>query len=321
MSCTNEIIDKESSQEHIFQSFWKVMDERYVFFKEKNLDWDSIYTAYFPQFKQVTSDSVALVLYDQILLRINDKHVSIYANDRSYAGLFSDTTHVDISFGKVYSRYGFSNISQLEYLNLAQLPNNIGYLRILPMSTVESGAGIGVENYNYSNGYIVDLRDCTGGTSSGIGICDIFINDKRTIYNTKTKSGKGRNEFTDITAINLQGIGLVDKSIPVVVLINDYTFSMGNIIAYVLKDTRNCTFVGSKTGGGGGSVSSVFLPSGWWLNYTQDIFYTNSMQCMEDGLNPDIEVNPTKQFWTDVHQVTGEDPQLEMALEVLKNSK
>ena len=42
---------------------------------------------------------------------------------------------------------------------------------------------------------------------------------------------------------------------------------------------------------------------------------------MEDGLKPDVEVLRSQEFWLYIHQKTGEDPQLEKAIELINYNK
>ena len=47
-SCREDIVLK-NTPENVFLAFWNTMNERYVYFKEKKIDWDSIYTIYYPK--------------------------------------------------------------------------------------------------------------------------------------------------------------------------------------------------------------------------------------------------------------------------------
>jgi hypothetical protein len=322
ISCTNDIIEKDTTHLNIFQSFWQIMDERYVFFEEKRLNWDSIYTVWHPKFEKIHSDIEAVAAFDTILNCIGDGHLSINSASNKYVNPFWRNRSLYLCFGKIYYTYSFSNIIYYSNLNLAQMPNSMTYLRILEnleQQYIISGENIGLQNYNYSNGLIVDLRDCPGGYDTGYGICDLFFTGKKTIYYTQTKQGKEHTNFTNIKPVALEGFGLVDKRTPIMLLINNNTYSMGNSLAFIIKDLTNCTVIGEQSGGGGGSVIRSYLPAGWGLGYTNTRDYDLSKHLMENGLKPDIEVIRSKEFWEKVHPVKGEDPQLEKAIEVLNN--
>jgi C-terminal processing protease CtpA/Prc len=317
-ACSDDIINSSSSYNNKFQSFWEIMDERYVFFEEKSVDWDSVYQVWHPRFEKIQSDSVALNAFDSILDYINDKHISITSNHNEISEIFWKNYTTTVSFGKTYITYHFSNIKQYPHIQVAQLNDSIVYIRILPNFKNSSGTDININDYNFSNGLIVDLRDCTGGSTSGLGICDLFFKGEKTILYTQAKQGKGDNNFTDPLPWKLQGKGIISDDIPLVVLINNNTFSMGNAMASVLKDITTSKLIGEKTGGGGGVVRGVLLPSGWRLILTTTKFYNLSHQQIEDGIIPDIEVRRSQDFWCEIHEETGEDPQLERGIEELK---
>ncbi len=320
MSCNNDIIDKDISHLNIFQAFWDVMDERYVFFEEKNLNWDSIYTVWQPKFASIHTDIEAVTAFDSLLTIIGDTHVSITTRDGIGIDYFWDNRSNDLLFGKIYANYNFSNIRQYSNINLAQVTKSIAYMRILSNLSNASGALINIEDYNFSDGLIVDLRDCNGGYETGYGICDLFFSGSQTICYEQYRNSPSHNLFTELQPITIKGLGVVGSKIPIVVLINNNTHSMGNSIAFIIKDLTSGIVIGERSGGGGGAVKSVFLPAGWGLTYTYLRIYNQSKFTMEDGLKPDVEVLRSQEFWLDIHQKTGEDPQLAKALELLEKN-
>ncbi|ASB48560.1 S41 family peptidase [Alkalitalea saponilacus] len=321
-ACTDDIINNDASPSNIFRSFWEIMDERYVFFEEKGVNWDSIYFDYQPVFDTVRSNSAMIKAFDSILSHINDKHLSIVSNDGHYAGMFlNDTLHYSISFGKVYSTYDFSNLQTYSHLHLAQLPEGISYIRILPGLKKINVNDLNIRQYDYSNGLIIDLRDCTGGYMSGYNFCSIFLQDERVVFYKQTKAGKGHNDFSGLIPLKIKGENIIKKETPLIVLINRNTYSMGNGIASILKENTNAFLIGETTGGGGGSVMSVLLPAGWSLTFTQSKHYNLARKLIENGINPDIENIPLIDFWKEEHLDTGKDPQIEIAISILQTTK
>jgi hypothetical protein len=320
-ACTDDIIDNDASPTNIFQSFWEVMDERYVFFEEKEVNWDSIHSAYQPVFDTARSNSAMITAFDSILSHINDKHLSIFSNDGQYAGMYKeDTLYYSVSFGKVYNAYHFSNLQTFPHLHVAQLPGSISYIRILTNLEEINVNELNLPQYNYSNGLIIDLRDCTGGYMSGSEFCSLFLQDEKVVLHKKTKEGKGHKHFSGLMPIKIKGENIIKKETPLIVLINRNTYSMGNGIASILKDNTNALFIGETTGGGGGSVMSVMLPAGWNLSFTVSRYYNLSKQLIENGIKPDIELIPPLEFWDwgEEHYNTGKDPQLEKGISILQ---
>lgn len=316
-SCTDDLVKEDSDYINTFQSFWDIMNERYVFFKEKNVDWDRVYCDYSLKFDKVTNDQEAKKLFMEIVNLIHDRHVWISIKDDYGISYDSELKVPEISFGMVYGHYCLTNLKEYDCLHLGQLPNNITYLRVMYDFEGLSGATLPLSDYHYENGFVLDLRDCRGGYLTGLELLDIFIYGNRTVFYEQYRNGINRLDFTRKFPIDLKGEGIISTSIPKVVLINDNTYSMGNFMASVMKDLTNSTFVGQKSGGGGGSVNSVYLPNGWGLTYTFSKAYNLAGELIEDGIIPDVEVTRNNVFWENEHRETGVDPQLEKAIEVL----
>lgn len=316
MACQDSIVNPDNSYEGIFQSFWEIMDERYVFFEEKNVDWDKVHKDWLPVFKEIKTDSAAVAAFDSIIRIVNDAHVWVRSNNGEMAEMFSDDRFF-LVFWKIYKRYGFSKIREGVRYHTAQLPGSVAYLRVLPLLEVVNYNQLELEGYDYTNGLIIDLRDCTGGFETGYKICGIFYSGIKTLIYKQTKSGKAHNAFTKPEPLRLKGAGLVPDDIPLVVLINGNTYSMGHGIATIINDLTNCVIVGEPTSGGGGSIFEVFLPGEWSFSYTATRYINLSGQLTEKGLSPHVFIPVSRSFYDEVHSQTGEDPQLEKALEII----
>ena len=322
-SCKKDILTEDTNEE-LFQMFWEIINERYVYHEEKNLNWDSIYTEYKPRFKNNMSDEAVSVLFEEIINYIKDYHV--YVENGYYAGIFHRGihTHIVYDYDKLFGYYNMDNIRETEELCFAQLPNSVLYLRIkrgikqkLDISSIEEL----LKSYKYSKGIVIDLRNDSGGHIYGLEICSLFFSGDKTIYYVKDKTGQGHSDFSVFKAITMNGRGTIPDTIPLIMLANINTYSLGNLTSFVLKDLTDCTFIGQETGGGGSTVAAIFLPKGWALNFSANKLYNLSKKMMETGLEPDIEIIPEYSFWHLVHNETGEDTQLETAIEYLQNIK
>jgi carboxyl-terminal processing protease len=82
-------------------------------------------------------------------------------------------------------------------------------------------------------------------------------------------------------------------SIPVIVLVNEYSASSAELVAGALQDSRNATVVGANTFGKG-SVQTIFeLPGGAGLRLTTMRYYTPSGRSIQaEGIRPDFEIGP-----------------------------
>ncbi len=317
ISCT-PLVDDNESDLYAFKAFWNVMDENYVYFELKELDWDEIYDEYLPRFEQSQSHQQTVELFQEIITTINDGHVYLTYRDEGVISYVGDTTYLNLHYELMQLRYGFIEINYVEKVTFAQLPNDIAYIRLSFEFEYDDYIRNNLASYKMANGLIVDMRDCFGGYYDDLNFCQLFHSGKKVLCFAQYKNGHGHNDFTEPFPVYSEGNGFIAPEIPLVVLTNRNTYSLGNTTTSALQTVRPCTFIGEKTGGGGGSVNAVHLTGGWTLNYTFSRKLSAAKEFIEEGIEPDIVVAPSYDFWQNEHWDTGEDPQLEKALEILK---
>lgn len=60
-----------------FEILWNTFNEQYVYFKERNIDWDSMYQKYEPQVRSNTTPLELYLIFEKMLGEIKDGHISI----------------------------------------------------------------------------------------------------------------------------------------------------------------------------------------------------------------------------------------------------
>lgn len=60
-----------------FEVLWNTFNEQYCYFKERNIDWNSIYAAYEPQVNADTKPLDLYLIFEKMLGEIDDGHISI----------------------------------------------------------------------------------------------------------------------------------------------------------------------------------------------------------------------------------------------------
>ncbi|HEY60958.1 MAG TPA: S41 family peptidase [Anaerolineae bacterium] len=191
------------------------------------------------------------------------------------------------------------------------LDNNIAYLRLFQYSTnVDEKVKNALEEMliNDPIGLIFDLRNNSGGfLDSAINITSLFI-DEGTIMIEEW--GDGTQEI-----YKAQG-DAIEKSIPLIVLVNGGTASASEITAGAIQDHERGILIGSVTFGKGliqnwtileGDNGAVRVSVARWLT-------PNGRQIQGDGLVPDIVVEITEEDYE-----AGIDPQLDKAIEWVLN--
>ena len=103
------------------------------------------------------------------------------------------------------------------------------------------------------------------------------------------------------------------SSFPVVVLINNGSASASEILAGALRDQKGVQLVGETSFGKGSVQKPIILSDGSFLKVTIARWLTPSGHCIDEmGLEPDVIVEIPE-------DETEKDPQLEKAIEILKD--
>lgn len=193
------------------------------------------------------------------------------------------------------------------------LQNDVGYLKIAsfsqdsPVEFAEEFNALGVAGMD---SIIIDLRDNPGGTLGAIlSIADMLMEDGIITYTIDRDNNRENYEATS------GGVTL-----PIVVLVNEYSASASEMLAGALRDNGYATVIG-VTSYGKGLVQGIYeLEDGSGLRVTIAKYYTPSDVCIQDiGIIPDIEIEPLDEYkLMPVSAIPFEDDvQLHRALEEL----
>ncbi len=155
---------------------------------------------------------------------------------------------------------------------------------------------------------ILDMRNNAGGfLDSAIKVASYFVSRGEVVAVEDFGNGE-KDEFRS------EGYPYFQK-LPVVVLINGGSASAAEIVAGALKDARKVTLVGEKTFGKGSVQEVADLPHETLIKITVAKWLTPSGRSIQDeGIEPDVKVELTQE-----DRDAGRDPQLEKALEIIRN--
>ena len=191
----------------------------------------------------------------------------------------------------------------------ATKPGNIGYVRVMQFNDTtmnKLSAAIGTIKDKKVSGLVVDLRNNPGGLlESAVDMASewidggVIVSEKGTDGYNNTHSARGPHRL----------VGL-----PTVVLVNKGSASASEIVAGALQDSGAATIVGEKSFGKGSVQEVVKVTPDTLLKITVAKWLTpKGTSISEKGLTPDYAVKAGKD--------TELDPQLDKAVEVLKNWK
>ena len=178
----------------------------------------------------------------------------------------------------------------------------IGYVRLLSFGdhSAEDLESVVRDLNGKVDGFVLDLRNNSGGLLNvAIQICDMFIDQNKTIVSTK-----GRNNVT-LHVSKSRTPAIFNASIPVVILINRNSASASEIVAGCLQDHQRAYVIGEQSWGKGTvqnvipmqrdesalklTTSSYWRPSEKHIDrYDEIAIKTNSW-----GIQPDVAVEIT----------------------------
>lgn len=283
-----------------FEQLWRIIDERYCFLEEKNIDWDSVYRAFRPR---ITPDLSPKELFDQLsemLAVLKDGHVNLSSADRvsSYADWYQDhpwNFREDILQTTYLGRVG-TGFRQVAGMKYKIFDNNIGYIRYESfMSSPGEGNLDEVLNFlSICNGLIVDVRDNGGGMlTNSHRIAARFTNERVLVGYIRHKTGKGHTDFSKPEPVYMNPSSGIRWQKPMVVLTNRRCYSATNDFVNAMNsiESGRIILLGDRTGGGSGLPFTAELPNGWAIRFSASPHYDPQLRSIENGIDPDIFVN------------------------------
>lgn len=313
ISCSDEIV-LSNTPENVFQQFWNIMDEQYVYFEEKNINWDSIYTIYYPLAKNASNDTELFKIFEKIIPLFKDGHLGFTNNSQNGIGYYPDSYYLYST--PPYWLWDFKQKTYTSYFQSSQHQHKkYSYVKFEGTNGTFDNSFIisDIMKLDFSDGLIIDLRNYQGGTLDVVlkFVSNFYLGDRTLIYATPKKSNK-RNDFGDKLFINYKGNGLVSDKTPIIILTGIATYSAGNFIAYILNELPNTLSVGTTTGGGGSPRKDMYLPNGWITSIPFQKFFSKNGYNMEYGLIPDYFVEYKYDHDNEIY-----DPQFSKAFELL----
>ena len=318
-SCMNEPVQQPNTYKGNFESLWQIIDNKYCYLDYKNINWDSIHTAYAIKVDTVKSTFPFFDLMGNMLNELKDGHVNLYSNfNRSrYWKWFEDyPTNFSSSLIK-NNRYLGSNYLIAGGFKYAKINNGtIGYMYYEDFSDAFGDTNIAyIMNYFIGcKALIIDVRNNGGGSLDySKQLASYFFKEETVTGYMRHKTGDGHADFSTPVEIKTPAHKTIQWQRPVAVLTNRMSYSATNDFVNRMKQAPNVTIVGDKTGGGGGLPLSSELPNGWLVRFSSSPMYDAAMQNTEWGINPDV-LDSIKV----VDQAKGIDTIIERAITLLK---
>jgi hypothetical protein len=321
VGCKNTFIEQPlNNPEAIFDNLWTTFLEEYAPFEERNVDWLAEYNNFRPMVNSSTTDAELYSVISQLLAKLDDGHVTLTAPDRDlfYSNKIKREQIGDELFSipviKNYLEPGFKEGDKHSYIYGKIKNENVAYIYFDYVAENFFMLKDFLNEYPGVNGFIIDLRHNQGGDFtycfSEIGR---LTDQSRYVFRSKTKQGKGENDYTDWHEWFIQPKGeYINK--PIIVLTDRYTISAGERTVMAFNTLPNVTVIGDTTNGAHGTMIGRELANGWFYSLVpQKVELYDGKSYEGIGLAPDIY---SKNALTDI--TVGIDETLQTAIDYLK---
>lgn len=304
-----------------FDALAEIIDTRYCFLEEKDIDWNEVTSEYRALITDETTEYELFQICAAMLDRLEDGHVNLIARFTTsyYRNWWSDYPQdFDLrTLQEYYLDFNYLSTSGMYYY---LLPENIGYIYYPSFSSGVSELALDyiLGALSETDGLIIDIRDNGGGLLTNIDkFVGRFIDHEVPGGSISHKTGPGHGDFSKPYPFSYKPceeghIQYLGK--PIALLTNRSCYSAANAFAAVMKSLPNVTLIGARTGGGGGLPWSSELPNGWSVRFSASPLYGPDGEITEFGIDP----TPGFECHSPAEELAeGKDAILDRALEYL----
>lgn len=301
----------------LYDEFWEYVDENYIYFDEKQVDWDSVYIANAQKLIASTTEEQLFDIMVESLMSLKDGHNAL--RSPSKVGAFYDFRNgynVQFSAELVDSAYLSAGFEIDGNYTHGVVADSIYYIRIDRMQQLHLFMDIYRENLDSNiKGLVIDVRSNGGGDSNLVPtLLGDFVDSRTHVGSYIEKSGPNRADETDPIRVFAEPNSQVHFDQEIVVLTNRGSYSASSYMAAMFKAIPSVTLVGQVTGGGGGGNSNFELSNGWIVSVSVSDFLDAAGRSIEHGVEPDYEINNTSE-----RLGLGIDDMLDKAIELLND--
>jgi len=320
-NCSKESFDtiEQNNSLEIYDEFWDHVNTNYIYFEEKNVDWDSIYSIYRSQINESTSEEELLTLVESSLKELKDGHNYVTSPIRkTYRYNFKAGYEIHFDLDLVTEKYMEDQITEdYDIFTYGKIDKEILYIHIKEMKYTRYIRNIYRNEIDAETKTIIfDLRNNGGGDSNPVpGFLGDFVTERTYLGSYIEKSGPDHDDNTapiDAYAEPSEDFHFDGK---VIVLTNRRSYSAASYMAAMCKGLPNFTIAGQITGGGGGGNTPYELSNGWIIGLSISDFLGKDRKTIEHGVSPDEFIENSEQDIRD-----GNDKMLEFAINLSESN-
>jgi len=290
-SCSSEFASPSSNEIDVIKTLWEYIDENYVYFDYKSIDWDPVEQKFLTKINAETSKDSLFTLCTEMIDVMEDGHNFLNTGDSIYSYDYTAGFEVNFSGALIKSKYLKSDFEIAGPFTYGLINDSIGYVYVEKFNRAALFNNV-MQFFTTQevDKIIIDVRNNSGGLpQTAQTMVGYFIDEPTLIGYITHKDGKAQNEFSNkLEVIAMPQSIYFDKKVNI--LINRKSFSASSYFASMTSYLPNVKLIGQITGGGGGSAAAYELPNGWVVGITSNFFLDSRDNHIENGVAPSIEI-------------------------------
>ena len=164
-----------------FELLWQLVNDKYCYFSEKRVNWDSIHAVYKTSVNNTMDSHTFFNKMSDMLAELKDGHVGITSNfDTSFYGGWKFNYPSNFNLGIVLSRYLLNKYNEQSDFLWKELSNSIGYIRYSSFNTLVESYILDTITSQFAScrGIIIDIRNNGGGDKTNTDIFTSYFTNK-----------------------------------------------------------------------------------------------------------------------------------------------
>ena len=266
-----------TSYNEMFDAMWNDYNETYALFEVRNVDWEGQYRLHKPNISESMTDKEFFAECAAMLYTLKDSHVYIKTPFGSMNSGEDILPPDAFSLNEVCAQYIDSprkcgnNI--ITYGRL-KTDSTVGYIHIASFSSGQTGINqnqdwasdidIALEALKDTRCLILDVRGNRGGLTGNVSrISGRFCAENKVYAISRTKNGKGKNDFDSGVELEIKKNGSWQYTKPILFLTNAQTMSAGEEFSMAMTTQSHVIQIGNHTCGVFSLALERCLSNGW----------------------------------------------------------
>lgn len=287
----------EPTHVEVFDELWNAVNQKYVCFSNRDVDWDAVYAKYREQIDDYPDEDYLFYVLGYMLDELQDGHVGLIAGADYWSGYRMDADgNKDQSIVDLYLGENVKSSGGLRFNRIHQ--GKVGYIEYASFlhSLSDSQLYEALDYCKDCHGLILDLRGNNGGELPNVMTLLKCLPCEKVLYKTLVRHNGDRCDLMQ------QGVmprpDDMDESRvwrkPFIVLIDNRSYSASSTFAMCAKGCENVRLVGVKTAGGTNTALVYELSNGWRYRIPSIKNISNAGVDYQNGVPPDVEIHLDK---------------------------